>query len=76
MKIVTNNPKDLYEDSFYIEIITNEGKASVGFGGGEPEDNCLARDLNDAFKIPKMLKMAYEAGKNGEELEEIENEEN
>ena len=40
----------------------------VGFHEGEPEDNSLGRDLNDAYSIPDLVKMAYEAGKSGEPM--------
>jgi len=30
---------------------------------------CLARDLSDALKIHKLLALAYNAGKNGEQIE-------
>jgi len=36
---------------------------------GEPEDATLSRDFNDCYKIPSLMRLAYEAGKNGEELE-------
>ena len=71
MKITTMLPHDLYEG--YVDIIleTIEGKKYLTFGGGEPEDNCLARDLKDALFIDELLARAYRAGKNGEELEII-----
>lgn len=33
---------------------------------GEPEDSNLGRDFNDCYDVPKLMKMAYEAGKRGE----------
>jgi hypothetical protein len=73
MKLITihsNTSSDEGEDHFKVMLKDEEGKtlASVGFGRGEPEDFSLNRDLNDAFDIPKMIKIAYEAGKRGEEL--------
>ncbi len=65
--IVTS--KDLYDGSCETIISTKEGKDRVCFGSGEPEDMNLARDLNDALKIYKLLEMAYNAGKNGETIE-------
>lgn len=56
-----------YEGSITVTITTENGSGSCFFGAGEPEDNCLARGLNDAFIIKNMLEMAYNAGKNGEE---------
>ena len=53
---------------FDVNIKTKNGKSSVSFGNGEPEDMTLNRDLNCAYSIPDMVKLAYEAGKNGEEL--------
>lgn len=54
-----------------IEIITDKGNKTCSIGGGEPEDMSIARDLSDIWSVPTMLKLAYEAGKNGEELEFI-----
>lgn len=54
-----------------IELETNEGTETLSFGGGEPEDNSLARDLSDAYDIPHSLEMAYKAGLNNEPLEII-----
>ena len=50
-------------------VITNEGTKSVEFRGGEPEDMIIGRDLSDAWNIKDLLVMAYNAGKNGEDLE-------
>ncbi len=78
MKIIEtrNHRGDLsYEGSIDIELQTEEKTLSVKFGRGEPEDFCLARDLSDAFRISTMLKLAYNAGKNGESLEIIEKDE-
>lgn len=51
-----------------VEIETNEGTKGVSFGGGEPEDFTLDRDLSGAWSIKELLVMAYNAGKAGEEL--------
>lgn len=79
MKIIqTEHPYngDLdYEGSLEIAIETNESNMEVSFGKGEPEDFCLARDLNDAYRICDMLQLAYNAGKNGESIETIYKEE-
>jgi|694.fasta_scaffold00478_23 hypothetical protein len=74
MKIIKTkyeNGDFMYEGSIEIELETFEGSKSVSFGHGEPEDNCLARDLSDALWIDTMLVMAYNAGKKGETLEII-----
>lgn len=57
-----------YEGALNIELITDEYTGAAGFGAGEPEDNCLGRDLNDAFNIKDMLAAAYNAGKRGETI--------
>ena len=64
--IVTHNTKI---ESLTTEIITDEERLSITFKEGEPEDNTLYRDLEDAWNITEMLIMAYDAGKRGEELE-------
>ena len=33
---------------------------------GEPEDANLSRDFSDCWRIVKLMKMAYEAGKNAQ----------
>ena len=50
-----------------LEIYVN-GKLEFNVGDGEPEDSNLARDFNDCWGIPGLMKVAYEAGKNGEEF--------
>lgn len=53
-----------------VELIRDNGeKESVSIGEGEPEDMYLFRDLSDAYSISDLVKMAYEAGKAGEEFE-------
>lgn len=58
----------LSDGSLTITLTTSNGTKSVTFGSGEPEDFTLSKDLNDALSIASMLKMAYEAGINGESL--------
>lgn len=69
MKITETLPTDPYEGSWSLQLKTSEGSNYLSFGRGEPEDMCLARDLNDAFKIKDLILMAYKAGKAGEPLE-------
>lgn len=71
MKITQTRFGDLYEGSVEIEINALSESKSVSFGNGEPEDMCLARDLNDALRITSLLKLAYEAGKANEDIEII-----
>lgn len=56
-----------YRNEYVIEI--NERRVISANDYGEPEDNILSRDLNFVYKIVPLLELAYEAGKNGEELE-------
>lgn len=58
-----------YRDA--IEYIGEyEGKkVELHFSDGEPEDANLARDFNDVLRIDALVEMAYNAGKNGAELE-------
>lgn len=60
------------ESSCTTEVIRDNGEQkSVYFGNGEPEDMTLNRDLNDAFFIHKLIKLAYDAGKEGEDFKLI-----
>lgn len=40
----------------------------VDIMAGEPEDAVFYRDLNGAYSISAAIKLAYEAGKRGEEM--------
>ena len=50
-----------------IEIYINEKKVFDAFDG-EPEDSNLSRDFSDCWGVPDLLKLAYDAGINGEEF--------
>lgn len=53
-----------------VEVIRDNGeKNSVSIGEGQPEDMYLFRDLSDAYSVFSLVKLAYEAGKAGEEFE-------
>lgn len=43
-------------------------RKSVDISAGEPEDAIFFRDLNGAYSIAAAIKLAYEAGKRGEEM--------
>lgn len=43
-------------------------RESVDISAGEPEDAVFFRDLNGAYSIADAIKLAYEAGKRGEEM--------
>ena len=70
MKITTIKTKGQYSSFEHLStsVETKEGKISASFGEGEPEDMTLGRDLSDAYHIQDMLILAYNAGKNGENL--------
>lgn len=72
MKIITIDKynEDTGCGSYKIIVETNNGSRNdISFYDGEPEDNTLGRNFNDVYSIPDLLKIAYEAGKNGEEWE-------
>lgn len=53
-----------------VEVTRDNGDhGSVSIGEGKPEDMYLFRDLSDAYSIYDLVKIAYEAGKAGEEFE-------
>lgn len=73
MKLITiydDGAPDHEYDNFTIEA-TNDNGETQGFsiGSGEPEDMYLFRELGDALTVPELMRMAYEAGKAGEEFE-------
>lgn len=53
-----------------IEVTLHNGEhSSVSIGEGEPEDMYLFRDLSDVYDIVDLIRLSYNAGKNGEEFE-------
>lgn len=67
--VVTHERSDDYMYAGLEIVIDDTYKFSVHHSEDSPEDNTLDRSFADCFDIPSMLKRAYEAGKNGEELE-------
>lgn len=76
MKVIERRDISEEFDEYYgkgtleIEIQDDSGKIinSLEIMAGEPEDAVFFRDLNGAYKISKLIRLAYEAGKNGEEF--------
>ena len=61
---------------YFLNIFINE-EMIFSVYDGESEDNNLSRNFSDCWGIAKLLKKAFEAGKNNEslEIEEIQIEE-
>lgn len=61
-----------YRESYEIKV-TEDGKVvyALEFYDGEPEDNYLCRNFYDVYSIVDLMKYAYEAGKQGKEIEFI-----
>lgn len=55
-----------WRDAMAIEI---DGDRKFEVMDGEPEDGCLSRDFKDCYNIAYLMQLAYEAGKNGEDFE-------
>ena len=54
-----------YRDVYVIEV---DGENKLEFYDGELEDNNLSRNFSDAFSIPDLMKIAWIAGQEGNEL--------
>jgi hypothetical protein len=67
MKIDCYYSGEDYDKSMELDI-NNEFEFKVYNMGECPEDANLCRDLSFVYDIPRLLKQAYEAGKNGEEF--------
>lgn len=65
VQIIKETFLDEWRNGLWILI---DGKTVFSAHDGEPEDNTLGRNFNDCWSIPKLLKLAYEAGKAGEEF--------
>lgn len=74
MKVREEHYKSDYSNklvSVGIVVETKQGSNSFYIGAGEPEDMIFDRDLSDVFNIPKLIELAYQAGKNGEDFEKV-----
>jgi len=73
MKIEYISSEDSEDCSASFSIKIN-GELVASFHDGEPEDNNLMRNFNDIYLISNLIELAYNAGKDGEPLEEIDTE--
>ena len=71
MKLLTEDffKEDELRRAFKITVKTEKDEKQLSFMEGEPEDANIGRDFADIVDIDNLVKMAYEAGKNGESLE-------
>lgn len=70
MKVEIYDKENSYDEfRYHYDIVA--GDMVLSFSDGEPEDNTLSRNFSDVYSIPKLIEMAYQAGKSGEELEII-----
>ena len=60
---------DTYDERGEIQEMFIDEKFVARSGGGEPEDMIIGRDLLSLTTVCSLMKRAYDAGKNGEELE-------
>ena len=70
MKIEEICEKDRGGNEKYTLKIDGERMITIGCLSECPEDAMLERDLNFVYEIVPLMKKAYEAGRNGEALEE------
>lgn len=63
-----------YNNILGIIALSKTEEEHLRFEDGEIEDNNMSRNFSDIFLIKDLIKIAYNAGKNGEELEIIEKE--
>lgn len=73
MKLTVNEWGDGYERSgISVCLKKSDGKEiNLNISDGEKEDMVMARDLSDVSNVPSMIIAAFNAGKNGEKLEII-----
>ena len=73
MKIEITQVEFLTDDD-YVEGLTIEtDDMKLQFEDSPPEDNTLKRNFQDIYKIEELIKKAYLAGKNDEELKVLKN---
>jgi len=71
MEVKVNSYRDKDDWREFLEI-TIDGELKFEFYDGEPEDNKLMRGFADCYNIVDAMKLAYEAGQNGEPLKVVE----
>jgi len=72
MKVIVKSLKqEVLEERGYKNrlIIEADGEDVFSVWDGSPEDNSLYRNFRSCFKIGRLMKKAFEAGRNGEEFE-------
>ena len=74
MKVTILKTEEFDNNALSIVALSETAEAHLRFEDGEPEDNNMSRNFSDIFAIKDLIKIAYNAGKNGEELEIIEKE--
>ena len=72
MKLEITNVEFLCDNDPFerVEILKIETDDLIlDFDDGAPEENLLKKGFGDVYLIEELIKKAYEAGKNGEDLE-------
>lgn len=64
-EITVNDAPDFERPSFTLEV---NGKREMFATTPEPEDASICRDLSFVYDISSLMKIAYDAGKRGEEF--------
>lgn len=69
IEVITLSDKGMEEFDFrQMLTIKVDGKTVFNVMDGEPEDANLMRDFNDCLAIPELMEMAFNAGKQGDEI--------
>lgn len=69
VKIREGNDRNDWRQAYEIEAADDQGsRVALSFYDGEPEDANISRDFNDVLSIPDIIKLAHQAGVNGEVL--------
>ena len=74
MKVTILKTEEFDKHLLSIIALSKTEEAHLRFEDGEVDENCISRNFSDIFLIKDLIKIAYNAGKNGEELEIIEKE--
>lgn len=64
----TSFEEDDCRSALSIRVETDRGIKSVSFRDGEPEDSNMSRGFEDVYNISGILKLAYDAGRDGEKF--------
>jgi hypothetical protein len=58
-----------YRSALDLTVISGDNVVHIDFYDGEPEDNSMSRNFSSIYSIAEIIKVAHQAGLDGQPLE-------